>query len=199
MKEKISLLFNIVLSVAVIVLFVLHFRGSEEAEVVNPKQAAAIKTLPIAYVNLDSILANYEWAKDVNADLTARQESSRNTLQKRASKFQKEVGDFQRKVQANSFLSMDRAKQEESRLMKENQSIQELEGRLTEELMAEQQKMGLQLRDTINSFIKEYNKKKKYQVILSNTMNDNVLYAEKGYDITPDILKILNERYKKKD
>ena len=57
--------------------------------------------------------------------------------------------------------------------------------------------MNEQLRDTINMFLKEYNKDKKYQVILSNTMNDNVLSSEPGYNITSEIVDLLNARYNK--
>jgi len=55
--------------------------------------------------------------------------------------------------------------------------------------------MSEQLRDTINAFMKEFNKEHKYQLIISNTSSDNVLYAEKGYDITLEVTKALNERY----
>jgi outer membrane protein len=61
--------------------------------------------------------------------------------------------------------------------------------------MQVQQKMSEQLRDTINSFLKEYNKDQKYQLILSNTSSDNILYATEGLDITPEITDLLNKRY----
>ena len=55
--------------------------------------------------------------------------------------------------------------------------------------------MSEELRDTINSFLKEFNKDGKYQLILSNTSSDNVLYATPGYDITNEVTKLLNERF----
>ena len=54
--------------------------------------------------------------------------------------------------------------------------------------------MSEELRDTINKFMKEYNKNNKYEIIISNTSNDNVLFAAKGYDITAEVTKLLNER-----
>jgi outer membrane protein len=60
--------------------------------------------------------------------------------------------------------------------------------------MQVQQKMSEQLRDTINAFMKEYNKDSKYEMIISNTSSDNILYASKGYDITEEVTKMLNER-----
>jgi len=72
--------------------------------------------------------------------------------------------------------------------------LQNLDGQLTQQLMQEQQKMSEELRDTINAFLKEYNKDGKYQLILSNTAGDNILFAAKGYDITDEVVKLLNER-----
>ena len=68
---------------------------------------------------------------------------------------------------------------------------------LRQQLMEQQQKMSEQLRDTINAFLKVYNKDGKYQMIISNTANDNILYAGKGYDITSDVIEKLNARHTK--
>ena len=106
--------------------------------------------------------------------------------------------EFQRKVQNNAFLSRDRAEKEQLRLMKAQKDLEDLDKKLTQDLMTEQQKMNEQLRDTINLFLKEYQKGKHLQVIFSNTMNDNILYATSSYDITPDVVKQLNTRYVKK-
>ena len=61
--------------------------------------------------------------------------------------------------------------------------------------MSENEKNNLQLRDSINAFLKEYNKGKKYDLILSNTGFDNLLYADSAYNITQEILEGLNARY----
>ena len=105
------------------------------------------------------------------------------------------MGEFQRKLEANAFLSRERAEQEQSRLLKRQQELQELDGKLSQQLMQVQQKMSEQLRDTINAFLKEYNKDNKYEIIISNTSSDNILFAAEGYDITSEITKLLNERY----
>jgi outer membrane protein len=48
----------------------------------------------------------------------------------------------------------------------------------------EQQRLNEQLRDTLVSQLRVYNKDKGYQVILSNTMGDNILLAGGCIDIT---------------
>ena len=108
------------------------------------------------------------------------------------------MSEFQRKLENNAFLSRERAEAEQSRLMKKQQDLQQMEGAMSQQLMEQQQKMSEQLRDTINAFMKDFNKDNRYQMIISNTANDNVLYAGKSYDITSEVITKLNERFGKK-
>jgi outer membrane protein len=80
--------------------------------------------------------------------------------------------------------------------VRRQQELQELDGKLSQQIMEVQQKMSEQLRDTINAFLKEYNKDKKYEIIISNTASDNILYADKAYDITNEVIAGLNKSYK---
>jgi outer membrane protein len=200
--KNLSLIVNVVLAVAVVVLFVMVFDLKKSAVVKqdNPKIAPLPKDgkLPIAYVNIDSLLLNYKFAKESNESLIKKQESSRLTVNVQAQGLQKEMIEFQKKLQNNAFLSRERAEQEQTRLQKKQQELQQLDQKLSQQLMQEQQKMSSRLRDTINKFMKDYNRSNKYQMIISNTSNDNVLYAAKAYDITNEVTKQLNDRYEKK-
>ena len=43
--------------------------------------------------------------------------------------------------------------------------------------------------------MKVYNKEKGYQVIFSNTAEDNILLAGDAYDITNELIDLLNKSY----
>jgi outer membrane protein len=197
--KNLSLILNAVLLVAVIFLFVKIYSGNSKnpiAKVVNNSKDGSVQgKLPIAYINVDSLLLNYQFAKEANESLIKKQEDSRLNVNTRARQLQSEMGEFQRKLEANAFLSRERAEQEQARLLKRQQELQELDGKLSQQIMQVQQKMSEQLRDTINKFLKEYNKDHKYELIISNTASDNVLFANEGYDITAEVTKLLNERY----
>lgn len=200
--KNINLIINGVLLIAVIVLFGLHISGNKKTGIqsggVAVGDTSKYAKLPIAYVNVDSLLINYSFAKDLNEALLRKQEGSRASLNEKAKVLQAEMGDFQKKVDNNAFLSRDRAEAEQRRLMGKQQEFEQMKERLSSELMVQQQKMNEQLRDTINAFLKEYNKEKNYDLIISNTMFDNILYAKESYNITKDVVDQLNERYKKK-
>ena len=103
--------------------------------------------------------------------------------------------DFQRKVENNAFLTRERAEQEQQRLIKKQQELQDLDNQLAQELLQEQQKLNEQLRDTIVSQLKAFNEGRGYQVVFSNTVGDNILLAGEVYDITADLLEYLNKSY----
>ena len=107
----------------------------------------------------------------------------------------KQKQEFQKKYEANAFASQDRAQQEYSRLGKMEQDLQTLQQKLSSELAVENQKNSLQLRDSINRFLKEYNATKGYSLIISNTGFDNLLYADSTLNITKEIVDGLNQRY----
>jgi len=196
--KNLSLLTNAILAIAIVVLFVLVLRNKSSnttaRQVVRGNDSIIAGKLPLAYVNIDSLLLNYQFAKDANESLIKKQENSRLTINSRAQSLQTEMAEFQKKLEANAFLSRERAEQEQARLLKKQQDLQQLDGKLSQQLLQDQQKMSEELRDTINAFMKDYNKDKKYEMIISNTSSDNVLYAAEGYDITAEVIKMLNAR-----
>jgi outer membrane protein len=63
--------------------------------------------------------------------------------------------------------------------------------------MIENQKLNIQLADTLTNFLQEFNADGRYHVILSNSAKDNVLMAAESYNITSEVIKQLNARYGK--
>ena len=195
--KNINYIINGVLALAVVILFVLQFTGKKESGVTNTFTAeeSASGLLPIAYVNVDSLLLNYNYSKDLNEIIIKKQENSRASVNQKLRSLQTEMQDFQRKVENNAFLTRERAEQEQARLMKKQQELQDFDNRLAQELVSEQQRLNEQLRDTLVSQLRVYNKDKGYQVILSNTMGDNILLAGDAYDITKEVIEYLNKNY----
>ena len=108
-----------------------------------------------------------------------KQENARASINEKARQLKKEQDDFQRKYQNNAFLSPERAQQEYQRLEKKAADLQEYAQRLENENMLEQQKMLMQMNDSINLFIN----------------NASTLYINHQYDITNEVVELLNKRY----
>ncbi|MBO7234600.1 MAG: OmpH family outer membrane protein [Paludibacteraceae bacterium] len=200
--NKTTTIFNaltVILLAAVIVLFVLVIKKPKcaQAEACNPSTTVEMNNLPVAYINVDSLLLQYDFAINANDALMRKQEDARLRINTQAKRLQEDMNDFQRKLENNAFLSRTRAEQEQTRLLQKQEELQKLDAQLTEELMVEQQNMSLQLRDSINNILKVYNADNRYQLIISNTSGDNLLYASEAYNITNDVVELLNTRCKK--
>ena len=149
----------------------------------------------IAYVNTDTFLLNYKYAQKLTDELMSKSETSRSDFNQQYRVLQQDAMEFQRKVQNNGFLSMERAQKEQDRLQQKQQELQELNDRLTNELMQKQAEVNAELRDTLTKFLDEY-AIGRYSLILSNNLGDNVLYSAPGVDITKEVVDLLNARYK---
>jgi len=199
--KHINSIVNIVLAIGLIVLYILHFTGTNNGKssqrASGSDSTALAAQLPIAYINVDSLLLNYNYSKDLNEVLIRKRENAQATLTEKARKLDGELKEFQRKRENNAFLSEQSFKSQQQALLKKQQDLQQLEETLTQQLGKEQQKMNEQLRDSIYKFLQEYNKDKKYQMILSNTMNDNIMVADNAYNITNEVVEMLNSKYVK--
>ncbi|MFA7226649.1 MAG: OmpH family outer membrane protein, partial [Dysgonamonadaceae bacterium] len=120
MKKSNFYIINGVLAVAIIVLYILHFTSqpsSVKKTQIQFNLEDSTLTLPVAYVNVDSLLTNYNFAKDLNEALMRKEENSRATLNQKESQLNAAAQEFQRKLQNNAFLSQERAEQEQQRIL----------------------------------------------------------------------------------
>ena len=134
--------------------------------------------MKIAYVEVDSLMTQYDFAKDYSVTLQKKSINARNTLTQKGNALQAAVNNFQQKINNNGFQSRE-------------QAASVLEG----ELANETAKFNEALRDSLQNFLKDYNADKHFDLILSKA-GDNILMADKRFDITQDVINGLNKRYK---
>ena len=152
-------------------------------------------TLKIAYVDIDTLLINYTLWNDLNEEMIRKEENVRTTLNEKAKELEADFAEFERKLNNNGFVTRERAESEQNRILKKRQDLEELQERLSNELTIENNKNNILFRDSINAYIKEYNKAKGYNIILSR-LGDNILYIDGGMNITQEVIEGLNSRYK---
>ncbi|MBE6303323.1 MAG: OmpH family outer membrane protein [Bacteroidales bacterium] len=167
-------------------------QGSNDAT--NTTTTAAEKSIKIAFVDIDSLLAKYEFSIIVNKEMLRKEEDMRMKLAEKAKALQADYDDFQKKLQNNVYATRERAEEEQARILKQKDALEKLEQRLIGELSAESQKNNITLHDSINSFLKAYNAEKKFDLILSR-VGDNLLYANDALNITEEVINGLNARY----
>jgi outer membrane protein len=160
----------------------------------KPTEQNAPTELKLAFVEVDSIMTQYTFCKEKSADLEKKGNNIQNTLAQKQQALQNAAVKFQQDIQANKYTQQ-QAEAVQAGLQKQNNDLQALNQRLTAEFQAETEKFNEELRKNIQAYLAEYNKDKKYSIIFSK-QGDNILYADKAYDITKEVVAGLNKAYK---
>ena len=162
----------------------------------NASAKAAAGDMKIAYVEVDSIMSQYKFCKEYSLILQKKGQNIQNTLAQKQQALQAAAANFQQKVQQNAY-TREQAEGVNASLQKQNNDLQILNQRLSAEFQNETDQFNKALRDSIQHYLAYYNKDKKYSIIFSK-QGDNLLYADKAYDITNEIVAGLNKAYKGK-
>ena len=160
--KKLNYLVNGLAAIAFVVLFSQCAGNANQQSAGNAPAQGGLSDMKIAYVEIDTLLAKYNFCIDLNEAMVKKSENVRLTLNQKATELDKQKREFQTKYQNNAYLSQERAQQEYNRIVNLEQDLQNLSNKLQQELLSENEKNSLQLRDSINSFLKEYNKTKGY-------------------------------------
>lgn len=192
-----SLILNLVLLVAVIIIYVLHFTSakSSPAEEGRGEKTSQPGGLKIAYVKVDSLILNYDLAQELHDSFTKNQDAYTREYATRRSKFEEQAAAFQEKVQRGGFLTEQRAVQERDRLVGEEQEILKLDQELSGKLAEMQNANNQQLLDSIMNYLKTFNAERKYAYIFNSS---GILIGDDAHNITKEVLSALNARYASK-
>ncbi|MDD4645481.1 MAG: OmpH family outer membrane protein [Bacteroidales bacterium] len=200
-KENSNRIVSIVLAIAVIVLFVLHFSGNKKEVSGNQPGKSGVLSgnlgdIKVGYVFVDSVLANYEYYKIATDQLLSKKSTLERELTGKGDAFQKEVSDFQYKVEKKLITSWD-AESRQKQLAEKQQVLVNLQNEMQGKLAQEEQAVTLQLHDSVMTAVNKVNSKLGYNLILSNTFGGGLLYADDYMNITKQVLDCMNESYRK--
>lgn len=150
----------------------------------------------IAYVEVDSIMTQYKFCKEYSKILKTKGNNIQKTLATKQQQLQAAAANFQQKIQQNAY-TREQAEAIQAGLQKQNNDLQVLNQRLSAEFQNETDNFNKALHDSLQHYLAFYNKDKKYSLIFSK-QGDNLLYADKAYDITNEVVAGLNKAYKGK-
>ncbi len=197
--KNVSLIINVLLGVAVAVLYVLHFTAAELPEVIHSEKVERGNYEPhstnIVYVNFDTLLNNYDMFFDLQKEFLEKQQRLEAELSRTSRSYERQVTDFQDKVQ-KGLVTRSEAQQLEMQLMQLQQELMGQRDEYTQELMEEEQVMNRRLQHSIYDFLEEYNRNHDYHYILSHSFGGPFLYTSKDLNITREVLEGLNRKYR---
>lgn len=171
-------------------------KSAEEAEETAQSEGAETTGLKIAYVEMDSLITQYQLYKDYEEELTRKGTNIQSTLAQKQRTLEQHAAAMQKKYESNGFTTRDELERAQNSIQAEQQQLQELADRLQTDFAQEQARVNQEARDSIQAFLRAYNKTKKYDYVLVKA-GDNMLIANPKMDITKEVIKGLNKRYKK--
>ena len=169
-------------------------KGNEETTNENTQTEETVG-IKIAYVELDTLMSQYQLYKDYSEVLTRKGNNIQKTLAQKQRALENHAAAVQKKYESNEFTTRDEVERAQASIQKEQNDLAELADRLQNEFAIEQARINEEARDSIQSFLKRYNKTKKYDYVMVKA-GDNLLVANPRFNITNDIVKGLNKRYK---
>lgn len=187
---------NIVMAVAILVLFYLHFSGRIPADAAakdKSGQGTAGSVPKLAYVDLDSIQVKYKYYKQKMDEFESRKEGADRELNNAFQKIENERVAFAQRGNAITQVEAENFQREYTRKM---QNLENQKRNLESSIQQEGIKTMEDLKNRINGFLEEYNKAKGYSMIFSTSSTINVLFhKDKSLDITDDVVAGLNAAF----
>ncbi len=195
--KNLSFVFNGILLVAVIILFVLFFGENKNLTDVDNKPVALSDTSTsgsIVFVELDSILVNYDMYKDMQEELIDKQKKSEAELNSESKAWEKKAGEYQNNLQ-KGLITRAQASEVEAQLYQDQQGLLQLRDQMSMNLNEEKQVTDRKVMYSILEYLEEFNADKRYKYILSKSFGGPVFFADSSYEITLQVLDGLNAKY----
>lgn len=148
----------------------------------------------IAYVDIDTFESRYENLKKKREEIKADQERAEAELQRSAQQMQADYNNVMQKQQAGK-LTESEAQAAEKRLGQMQQSLETRRAALSTQFQEKSVAFNKKLHDDMDAFLADYIKDHPYDYVLSySSTNAQILYANKGNNITEDVIRGMNER-----
>ena len=167
-------------------------KSSTEAPKSNT--GASLENLKIRYIDEDSIMANYNLAKDINEAMLRRQNQFDAAQKQRGNEITKFGNAMQQKYQNNQYLSEEAFNADQAKLQKMQADAESYLANLQQSIQNELNQSQIQLLDSIDNFMKDYAKKKGFDMVLRKSAT---LFIDEKYDVTKEVIEGLNKRYNK--
>ncbi|MCH4156741.1 MAG: OmpH family outer membrane protein [Muribaculaceae bacterium] len=191
---KLSTQFAKIALIALAIVPILSCNKQSAKQVTPALPKGANEQVAIRYIDEDSLLANYNLAKDLNEAMLRRSNQYDAAQQQRSSEIQKFGSEVQTKYKNNGYLTEESFNADQAKLQKMQSDAQTYLGKMQHDIQSEMQQNQIMLNDSINNFLKQYNKSKGYDVILRKTAT---FYIDPKFNITDEVVEGLNKRYTK--
>lgn len=193
--RNISTYLSILALLGVGVLYYLQFSGHKKSDGQRvSKVSREGNNFRMAYFDIDSLQEKYDYFKDMSGEMKTKEANVETQLSALQNSFQKRLKELQDKSPTMTQSEGEAAQREVGEMQ---QKFEQRKMVMEQELKKHQMDVMTDVRKKIENFLKEYNKEKGYAFILSYEPGFMLYYRDSVYDITNDVIRGLNDQYKK--
>ena len=192
-----STILNIVLLIAVGVLYFLHFttnkKNTHNSSVLHTNHTEKNNAFQqLAYVELDSINNNVMFIKSRKKELEAEQKLIINEYETACRQQEIEKNNF---IKRSNAISQEDAEVFQSKWLAKQQDVETIKQSKGQQLAAKGSKIMEDMQITLKDFLNNYNRDKRFAYIFATGAGfDYLFYKDSCQNITADIVRGLNEK-----
>jgi outer membrane protein len=192
-----STILNIVLLIAVGVLYFLHFSSGKKnnynSNALHSNHKENVNTFQqLAYVELDSINNNVSFIKIRKKELESEQKLIMNEYENACRQQEIEKNNF---IKRGSAISQEEAEVFQSKWLAKQQDVETTKQSKGQRLAAKGSKIMEDMQTTLKDILNDYNKDKRFAYIFATGAGfDYLFYKDSCQNITADIVKGLNDK-----
>ncbi|MFN0036254.1 MAG: OmpH family outer membrane protein [Saprospiraceae bacterium] len=192
--KHLPLILNVILFALVGHLYYLNSKNAKAAAgqaIVPPaSQSGGVR---IAYVNGDTLDAQYEWLKQQKTAIEQRLANAEKSLAGKEEALMKDAAALQQKFQEGNMTQAE-AEEKQGVLMQRGSKLEEEKMRLSKSLSEDQKKAFNDLYANVEAKLKTLTSEIGYDYILSYSRGGQILLANDSLDITKQVLQLLNAK-----
>jgi len=200
--KNLSLVFNVILGLAVAVLYYLHFSnptaGADAKKESKPKALAMpkiqLKSTPLVYVNADSLWDNFVLVKQMRKELEAEKKRFETKFEADYHKLESDYLALRDKAET---MSQEEGMMKQQELMAREQKLTEFRQTESERLAKLEADKTEKIQNTITEYLTEQYSKSNYAYILGYSAGGGILFANDSLEITTEVVDGLNATLKK--
>jgi outer membrane protein len=195
--KNLSLAFNVVLTIAVAVLYYLHFaaptvdnnskKENKPRATVMPK--IKLKSTPLVYVNADSLWENFALVKQMRKELEYEKKKFETKFEADYHKLENDYLALRDKAET---LSQEEGMMKQQELMAREQKLTEFRQTESERLAKLEADKTEKIQKTITNYLNEQYSKSNYAYILGYSVGGGILFANDSLEITNEVVDGLN-------
>ncbi len=159
-----------------------------------PADTSTMGRMVIRYIDGDSLMANYNLAREISEAVLRRSNQLDSEQQKRGAEINRFGNEIQNKYQNNGYLTQESFNADQAKWQQMQVDAQNYLAKLQRDAQNEMQQYNMQLKDSVENFINEYARLKGFDMIIYKATG---VFMDKKYDVTKEVVDGLNKRYTK--